>query len=71
LVRCIYQHKNKFVPGFTKEYVIDKLVYYEMFDDPQSAIIREKQLKRWKRDWKIALIESSNPNWDDLYPSLI
>jgi putative endonuclease len=45
-------------------------VYYEVFDDPESAIVREKRLKRWKRDWKIELVEGSNPNWDDLYSEL-
>jgi putative endonuclease len=59
------------VPGFTKEHGDDKLVYYEIYDDPESAIVREKRLKHWKRDWKIELIESDNPNWDDLYPALI
>jgi putative endonuclease len=50
---------------------VDKLVYYEIFDDPENAIAREKRLKRWKRDWKISLIETSNPNWQDLYLELI
>ena len=71
LVRRIYEHKQKLVPGFTKNYDVHKLVYYEIFDDPESAIMREKRLKRWKRDWKIELIEGSNPNWDDLYSELI
>ncbi len=69
LIRRVY--KEKLVAGFTKDYGVDKLVYYEMFDDPESTITREKRLKRWKRDWKIELIERDNPNWDDLYPSLI
>ena len=59
------------MPGFTKEYGVVKLVYYEIFDDPESAIVREKRLKRRKRDWKVELIERDNPNWDDLYPALI
>ena len=70
LIRRVYEHKQKLVPGFTKDYDVDKLVYYEIFDDPESAIVREKRLKRWKRDWKIVLIEDSNPNWDDLYSEL-
>jgi putative endonuclease len=70
LIRRVYEHKNKFVSGFTAEYGVDKLVYYEIFDDPEAAIVREKRLKKWKRDWKIALIEESNPGWDDLYPTL-
>src|SRR5687767_2726925 len=71
LIRRVHEHKEKLVAGFTNNYDVDKLVYYEMFDDPESAIVREKRLKRWKRDWKIELIERDNPNWDDLYPSLI
>ena len=71
LIRRVYEHKQKLVPGFTKDYDVHKLVYYEIFDDPESAIMREKRLKRWKRDWKIELVEGSNPNWDDLYSELI
>jgi putative endonuclease len=71
LIRRVYEHKQKLVAGFTKDYDVHKLVYYEIFDDPESAIVREKRLKRWKRDWKIELIEGSNPNWDDLYSELI
>jgi putative endonuclease len=71
LIRRVYEHKEKLVLGFTKDHGVDKLVYYEIFDDPESAIVREKRLKRWKRDWKIELIERDNPNWDDLYPALI
>jgi putative endonuclease len=63
-------HKQKRVPGFTTDHGIDKLVYYEIFDDPASAIAREKRLKRWKRNWKIELIERDNPGWDDLYSEL-
>jgi putative endonuclease len=70
LIRRVYEHKNKFVSGFIAEYGVDKLVYYEIFDHPEAAIVREKRLKKWKRDWKIALIEESNPGWDDLYPTL-
>jgi len=71
LIRRVYEHKEKLIPGFTKDYSVDKLVYYEVYHDPESAITREKRLKRWKRDWKIELIEGSNPNWDDLYAGLI
>jgi putative endonuclease len=71
LIKRVYEHREKLVPGFTKEYGVDKLVYYEVFDDPESAIRREKQLKRWRRDWKVELIERDNPNWDDLYSELI
>jgi len=71
LIRRVYEHKETLVPGFTKEHGVDKLVYYEIFDDPESAIVREKRLKRWKRDWKVELIEPDNPDWDDLYSALI
>lgn len=60
------QHKEKEVKGFTQQYDIDQLVYYEEFQYIEEAIRREKQLKRWKRDWKIRLIEGSNPAWNDL-----
>jgi putative endonuclease len=53
LVRRVYQHKEKLIPGFTKKYDISKLVYYEVFNDPYTAIAREKQLKKWQREWKI------------------
>lgn len=71
LIRRAYEHKQKAVPGFTKQYGVDKLVYYEVFADPISAITREKQLKGWKREWKIQLIESDNPDWRDLALALI
>ncbi len=71
LIRRIYEHKNDLVDGFTKEYKVHNLVYYECADNPEAAITREKQLKEWKRDWKIALIERSNRDWKDLYAGLI
>ncbi|WP_426419099.1 GIY-YIG nuclease family protein [Bradyrhizobium genosp. A] len=67
LVRRVHEHKTKVVPGFTKRYGVDKLVLFETFDDPTSAIVREKELKKWRRDWKTRLIDEQNPNWDDLY----
>ncbi|MCA1474391.1 MULTISPECIES: GIY-YIG nuclease family protein [Bradyrhizobium] len=67
LVRRVYEHKIKMVPGFTKRYGVDKLVLFEVFDEPASAIAREKELKKWRRDWKTRLIDEQNPNWDDLY----
>ncbi|MDF0518294.1 GIY-YIG nuclease family protein [Bradyrhizobium yuanmingense] len=67
LVRRVYEHKIKVVPGFTKRYGVDKLVLFEIFDDAASAIAREKELKKWRRDWKTRLIDEQNPNWDDLY----
>ncbi|KRP90707.1 GIY-YIG nuclease [Bradyrhizobium yuanmingense] len=70
LVRRVYQHRTKTVPGFTSKYGVDKLVLFEIYDDPATAITREKELKKWRRDWKTRLIEEQNPNWDDLYPGL-
>jgi putative endonuclease len=70
LVRRVYEHKSKFVSGFTSKYDVYRLVYYEQFEDVEAAIHREKRLKKWKREWKIALIERVNPNWADLYPSI-
>lgn len=67
LIRRVYEHKTKVVPGFAKRYGVDKLVLFETFDDPTSAIAREKELKKWRRDWKTRLIDEQNPNWDDLY----
>ena len=66
LARRVYQHKQKLVEGFTKKYNLTKLVYYEAGDDIRSAIQREKQIKGWLRRRKIDLIESVNPQWDDL-----
>ena len=63
----MYEHKNNIIEGFTKKYNIHKLVYYETTNDIESAIRREKQLKKWNRKWKINLIENSNPEWIDLY----
>jgi len=71
LVRRVYEHKEGFVQGFTNQHGIKTLVHYEIFDDPESAIHREKQLKAWKRIWKIELIEQSNPYWNDLYADIV
>jgi putative endonuclease len=71
LVRRIYEHKNKVVSGFTARYGVDRLVWFECYDDPTSAITREKDIKKWRRAWKIRLIERCNPNWLDLYESII
>jgi putative endonuclease len=70
LVRRVYVHKMGTVEGFTKKYRVHRLVYFEQFSDIEAAIAREKQLKKWKRAWKIQLIEKLNPNWDDLYPQI-
>jgi putative endonuclease len=66
LARRIRQHKEKLVPGFTQKYHVDRLVHYEAFDDVRSAITREKRIKGWRRQKKIALIETTNPRWIDL-----
>jgi putative endonuclease len=66
LERRVFEHKNKLVEGFTKKYNLTKLVYYEATGDVQSAIRREKQMKNWHREWKINLINESNPGWKDL-----
>jgi putative endonuclease len=71
ITQRIWQHKNNFVPGFTQKYKLHHLVWYECHQDMYSAISREKQLKNWKREWKISLIEESNPVWDDLYLFLL
>ncbi len=71
LIKRIYQHKNKLIEGFTKKYGVDKLGYYEIYSDIESAIAREKQIKAGSRKKKIDLIEKINPNWDDLYDSLL
>ena len=66
LLRRLYEHKNKLADGFTKRYNVDKLVYYEICEDVMSTIEREKQLKRWTRAKKNKLVESINPNWEEL-----
>jgi putative endonuclease len=71
LIRRIYEHKNKIVDGFTSKYNVDRLVYFEAGTDAEGAISREKELKRWRRSWKIQLIGSKNPSWKDLYPQLL
>ena len=71
LITRVWQHKQKLVEGFTKTYSVDRLVYYEISDSIESAIVREKQLKAWKRVWKIELIEESNREWKDLYDGLL
>jgi len=70
LIKRIFEHKNKFLDGFTKKYEINKLVYYEIFEDITHAITREKQLKKWKREWKVSLIEKINPKFNDLSSSI-
>ena len=71
LIKRVYEHKNNLIEGFTKQYKIHKIVYFEMCDNAEVTIKREKQLKTWKRDWKINLIEKNNPIWKDLYQEII
>jgi putative endonuclease len=70
LIRRVYEHKNGMLDGFTKKYCLKMLVYYEFFDDILFAIQRKKTIKHWIREWKITLIESNNPLWQDLYIEL-
>ena len=67
LVKRIWEHKNNQAEGFTRKYNVKNLVYFEIHDNAESAITREKQIKKWKRAWKIRLIEEKNPDWKDLY----
>ena len=71
LVKRVWEHKNNVVAGFTKRYNVHRLVWYELHDNMESAIIREKRLKNWKRKWKLKLIEKTNPDWWDLYSKII
>ena len=70
LAQRVWQHKKKVVEGFTLQYNLDKLVYCEAFSDAESAIAREKQMKKWKRAWKVRLIEDGNPEWRDLFDEI-
>jgi putative endonuclease len=71
LIKRVYEHKNDLVKGFTNKYHIHNLVYFEVTEDINSALSREKQLKKWNREWKIDLIEKSSPGWRDLYCDLL
>ena len=71
LAKRIYEHKNNFIDGFTTKYNVHNLVYYETVEDIISAITREKQMKKWRRQWKIELIEKENPYWEDLYNHIL
>jgi putative endonuclease len=71
IVKRIYEHKQKLVDGFTKEHNIHDLVYYEHHNEVEEAILREKQMKKWNRKWKIRLIEEKNPEWKDLYNEIV
>ena len=71
IVKRVYEHKNSYVDGFTKQYNLNILVYYEVYDEIEEAIKREKQLKNWHREWKVELVNKQNPNWEDLYESIL
>ena len=71
IVKRMREHKEGLVEGFTKQYGVKTLVYYEVHESSQAAITREKQMKRWNRAWKIQLIEKGNPRWDDLYDKIV
>jgi putative endonuclease len=71
LIQRIWQHKNDLVEGFTEKYGVHSLVYYELCEQMVAAIDREKQLKKWNRQWKIDLIEKTNPTWKDLWEELV
>jgi putative endonuclease len=70
LKRRVWEHRQDLVEGFTKKYGVKLLVWYEHTESIESAIVREKQIKKWNRDWKIQLIESANPDWRDIYDEL-
>ncbi len=70
LVRRVSEHREAAVDGFTSQYAVKSLVHFEVFDDPRSAITREKQMKKWRRAWKLRLIEKENPKWRDLYEEI-
>ena len=70
LRRRVYEHKNKVVRGFSQRYGVHRLVWFEIYDDPVKTIAREKEIKKWRRAWKLRLIEQSNPQWVDLYEQI-
>jgi len=71
LIKRIWEHKSNVVKGFTERYNVHQLVWYELHETMEAAIRKEKMLKNWKRSWKLELIESSNPDWQDLYESIV
>lgn len=70
LIKRVYEHKNNLIDGFTKKYDVHKLMWYEIHESTESAFNREKQVKKWKKEWKLELIEKDNPEWNDLYESI-
>ena len=71
LIRRIYEHRNRLIAGFTSRYAVHRLVWFESTASVDAAIHKEKQIKNWKRAWKVAMIEESNPTWMDLYDTLL
>ena len=71
LVKRVWQHKNNLVAGFTKDHAVHDLVWYEIHETMESAITREKNIKAWKRLWKLSLIEETNPDWNDLFDQIV
>ena len=71
LVRRIHEHREKLIEGFTSQYNVTRLVWFDQTDSVEEAITHEKKLKRWRREWKMALIEKTNPAWDDLYDRIL
>ena len=71
LIARVWQHRQHCVRGFTDRYDVDRLVWYEQHETMESAIVREKRLKKWNREWKIRLIEETNPEWRDLWPDIV
>ena len=70
LAKRVWEHRNDFVDGFTKKYGVHRLVYYEYYSEMNEALLREKQMKKWRRGWKVNLIEEHNPHWEDLFEHL-
>ena len=71
LVKRTWEHKNNLVDGFTQKYHVHLLVFFELHDDMNTAIAREKKIKKWRREWKLALIEKTNPEWNDLWDVIV
>jgi putative endonuclease len=71
LIQRVWQHKHDVIQGFTRKYNVKTLVYYEIHENAESALTREKKIKRWRRSWKLGLIENNNPEWRDLYDDLL
>ncbi len=71
LIRRVWQHKNKYYPGFTLRYDVTKLVWYELHREMRSAIDREKAIKKWRRAWKVELVEANNPEWRDRWTDIV